>query len=299
MRNALVLLGIVSCWAPMIASAGTPPAQKLPSALLVFPFIESQGNRDTRIEILNLSGSSQNLECFYVDGFSCNEVGFIVSLTPYQPVAWLASTGFSSGISAVPPFFGDGELKCVVVPTEAQVDFHNTVQGRATVFGTDGTTVSLGAVGFRRLSDGDFTGTVSLDGSTYAQCPDKLHFDVIADQPTSTSDLILVPCSEDLVLQKPTTIRLTFNIINEFEEVFSAASTVTCFGRTTLGSITSQLQRGALGSDTAQLIVRPSNGPLLGLVIDTVPGAETTGNEPSFEGGRSATLNFPSVLFPE
>ena len=297
MRNTLGLLAGLLCWLPAIASAD-PPAQKLPSALLVFPFIESQGDRDTRIEILNLSGTQQTLQCFYIDGFSCNEVGFLLSLTPYQPVSWLASSGFSSGFSAVPPFFGDGELKCAVAPQQPQIEFHNTIQGRATVFGTDGSTVSLGAVGFQRLSDGDFTGTVSLDGSTYAQCPDRLHFQVLTDLPTSTSDMIIVPCSENLVLQQPTTIHLSFTITNEFETSFSAASVVTCFGRTTLGAIASTLTRAVLGSDTAHVVVRGGAGPVLGLVIDNVPGAKTAGNEPSFQGGRSATLSFPSVLNP-
>src|ERR1700687_2244669 len=107
MCNTLRLVGSLLCWLPAVASA-TPPSQKLPSALLVLPFIEVQGDRETRIELLNLSGSSQTLQCFYVDGFSCNEVGFVLTMTPYQPVSWLAGSGFSSGLSAVPPFFGEG-----------------------------------------------------------------------------------------------------------------------------------------------------------------------------------------------
>jgi hypothetical protein len=295
--RALVLIEALCVFAAR--AWADPPAQKLPSALLVYPFVEVDTGRDTRIELLNLSGDPQTVECFYVVGdATCQEVGFVVSLTPYQPVSWLASEGFSdpSTGSAVPPFFGDGEMKCVVAAPLPGLEFHNTIQGRATVFGSDGKTVSYGAVAFQRLNEGDFTGVVSLDGFTYAQCPDKLHFDVIADQPTSMSELILVPCSEDLLLQVPSSTSVQFLIINEFEQTFSTSIAITCFSRTTLGSIVASLNRADLGSDTAHVIIRGTAVPLLGLVIDSVPfGTKigTAGNEPSFQGGRSAQVVFP------
>lgn len=289
------------------AAAGDPPAQKLPSALLIFPLIQSdESGGDTRIELVNLSGMGQEVQCFYVQGDdTCNEIGFFLSLTPYQPISWLATQGLDDVLthSAVPPFFSaGGELKCAVVPPDGMTDleFHNTLQGRATVYAADGRTVSYGAVGFQRLSPGDFTGMLSLDGHTYAQCPDKLHFDVLADQasgtPPSTSDLILLPCSQDLLLQVPATITVQFLIVNEFETQFSVSISITCFNRQTLSHIAGTLDRSTLGTDTAHLIVRGSNGPLLGLVVDGVPfqtKTGTAGNEPSFQGGRSATVVFP------
>ena len=303
--SPLIVLGAVCSMLSGRALAG-PPAQKLPSALLVFPLIAADDNGgDTRIELMNLSGSGQDVECFYVFGdTSCNEIGFFLSLTPYQPLSWLATEGLNDVLtrSAAPPFFGQGELKCAVVPpANAQdVEFHNTIQGRATVYGSTGRTVSYGAVGFQRLSPGDFTGVLSLDGRTYAQCPDKLHFDVLADQPTATpattSDLILVPCSQDLLLQMPATITVQFLILNEFEQQFSTSISVTCFERAALSAITDALLRANLGTDTGHLIIRGVNGPLLGLVVDEVAFQGKTGiagNEPSFQGGRSATVVFP------
>ena len=309
---ALAFIGML-IGVPSRRAAADPPAQKLPSAVLVFPLVQADDSgADTRIELLNLSGQGQDLQCFYVQGDkiqgdtdTCNEIGFFLSLTPYQPISWLATEGLDDVLthSAVPPFFsGGGELKCAVVPPEGQTDlqFHNTIQGRATVYSSSGRTVSYGAVAFQRLSPGDFTGVMSLDGRTYAQCPDKLHFDVIADQPTgvppSTSDLILVPCSEDLLLQIPATISVQFLIINEFEQQFSTSISITCFDREMLSQISGSLLRETLGTDTAHLVIRGVNGPLLGLVIDSVPFAGetgTAGNEPSFQGGRSATLVFP------
>jgi hypothetical protein len=305
--NALVVLGAVCSALSGRAVGGEPPAQKLPSALLVFPLVQADGDgADTRIELLNLSGNGQDVECFYVHGEdeSCNEIGFFLSLTPYQPLSWLATEGLSDVLthSAVPPFFGEGELKCAVIPPQNQpeLEFHNTIQGRATVYSLSGRTVSYGAIGFQRLSPGEFTGVLSLDGRTYAQCPDKLHFDIVADQPTgtppTTSDLILVPCSEDLLFQVPATITVQFLIINEFEQQFSTSISVTCFDREILSAISDSLRRATLGSDTGHLIIRGVNGPLLGLVVDGVAFQGKTGiagNEPSFQGGRSATLVFP------
>jgi hypothetical protein len=297
-NRIVAVIAAIGCMLPVVASAGSPPPQKLPSALLVFPYIEVAGDRDTRVEIVNLSGDPQNLQCFYIDGASCVEIGFFVSLTPYQPAAWLASTGLNDTFSgsAAPPFFGTGEMKCAVIPPQPELRYHNTIQGRATVFGTDGRTVSYGAVGFQRFTDGEFTGTLALNGTTYAQCPDKLHFDVLTDQPTSISEVVVVPCSQDLLTQVPTTIRVQVLVTNEFETTFSTAMQFTCFGRTTLGAITDALTRSIAGTDTAHLSLRGSTGPLIGLVIDSVPFAGNTGtagNEPSLQGGRSATVVFP------
>ncbi len=304
--NALIVLGAALGILSGRAMAAGPPAQKLPSALLVFPLIEAdvtggETRIDTRIELLNLSGQGQDVECFYVQGDdTCNEIGFFLSLTPYQPISWLASQGLDDVLtrSAAPPFFGPGELKCAVIPPDNQpdIEFHNTIQGRATVYYSTGRTISYGAVGFQRLSPGDFTGVLSLDGRTYAQCPDKLHFEVLADQPPTTSDLILVPCSQDLLLQVPATITVQFLIINEFEQQFSTSISVTCFNRQMLSAISGSLLRASLGTDTAHLIIRGVNGPLLGLVVDNVPYQGKTGiagNEPSFQGGRSALVVFP------
>jgi hypothetical protein len=305
--GALVILGTLVSVTVGRAVAGGPPAQKLPSALLVFPFIQSgDDGTDTRIELVNLSGNGREVQCFYVQGDdTCNEIGFFLSLTPYQPISWLATEGLNDVLthSAIPPFYtAGGELKCAVLPQdgETDVEFHNAIQGRATKYSSDGRTVSYGAVGFQRLSPGDFNGLLSLDGQTYAQCPDKLHFDVLADQTSgahpSTSDLILLPCSQDLLLQVPATITVQFLIVNEFETQFSVSISITCFNRQALSQIAGTLDRSTLGTDTAHLIVRGSNGPLLGLVIDGVAFQNkigTAGNEPSFQGGRSATVVFP------
>jgi hypothetical protein len=289
-----VLLGAL---APL-ASAG-PPAQKLPSALVVFPLVESNGvSRETRVQLVNLSNETIDLQCFYVHGDTCGEIGFFLSMTANQPISWLASQGYNNieTFSRIPPFFGEGELKCAVLPRFPEVEYHNVLQGRASVFGTDGQAVAYSATAFRRLTDGDFTGVISMDGVTYEQCPNKLHFIVLAETPSSQSELVLVPCTQDLLNQVPTEPNVQFLVINEFEQSFSASIRFECFDRRRLTSITNTLDRNTLGTDTAHIIVRGSSFSVIGLAIDrlTFDGFPlTSGNDPSFEGGRSATVTLP------
>ncbi len=291
----------VSTVAPMIGAAATgPPAQRVPAALLMFPYVEAGAERDTRIELLNLSGVPIELECFFVNGEdpSCNEVGFVLALTPYQPFAWLASEGMSNVINgtAAPPFWGFGELKCAVVPPEPALELYNTVQGRATVFGSDGTTVSYTAYGFQRFVGGEYTGLLRLDGNEYAQCPDRLLFTVLADTPAGNSELILLPCSQDLVLQSPATVTAQLLLTTELGQTVSTSFQVRCYLRRYLSDVADVLQRSIGGSDVVQISVRGVGGPLIGLVIDGIPFASTfglAGNEPMFLGGRTATISVP------
>lgn len=277
--------------------AAAQPAQNLPSALLIFPYINSDGGGDTRVELLNLSGEPQELQCFWVYGDSCSEIGFFIDLTPYQPVSFLASRGlFEAGGSAVPGFFGEGELKCAVVATQPEPEAHNAIQGRATVYQSDGETVSYSAVGFRRLSSGPYTGIVHLNGSEYAACPNRLHFEVLTDD-SPASEMILVPCDQDLILQIATELNVQFLVTNEFEQTFSASINMECTGRLVFSDLGAFFSPAALGTATAHISLRGVQGPLLGLVIDAVNffGATgTAGNEPSFEGNRSATVKFPA-----
>lgn len=293
---ALALAALASV--PAGPAAAGPPAQGLPSALLVYPLVESTGLRDTRIEIVNLSGLPQQVECFFVEGSACLEIGFVLTLTPYQPLAWLAGAGLfdlTSG-SAAPPFYGEGELKCVVIPARPEVSYHNAIQGRATIFGLDGRTVSYSAVGFRRLRDGEFTTTLQLNGTAYAQCPRRLHFQVLTARPGAESEVVLVPCTQDLLLQRPTAVTVQVLVVNEFEQTFSASYGFSCFDRRGLARIVDPLVRAVAGTDTAHLILRGVGGPVLGLVIDAVPYrgiVGLAGNEPAFEGGSSATVVLP------
>jgi hypothetical protein len=279
-------------------ASGLPPEQKLPSALVVFPYIVSDSTHDTRIELINMSNSEISLQCFYVRQSDCVEVGFFVSLTAQQPLSWLARDGANNVLTftAVPPFDGVGELKCAVQPRTPELAAHNALQGRALVYDTvGGETVGYGAIGFQRLSPGSFSGVVDLDGSTYEECPDRLHFQVLTRQTGLTSDMILVPCSEDLLTQVPTETTVQLAIVNEFEQVFSSSFRFKCHTSLSFSHI-STLGSSTLGTDTAHVVVRGVDAPVIGLVVDRFIGfgqTQTTANEPYLEGSRSATVVFP------
>jgi hypothetical protein len=278
--------------------AGAPPAQTLPSAILIYPLIQSSATQETRIELVNLTNAAISVQCFFVGSGTCNEIDFFLSLTATQPLSWIASTGLGgNGIRVAPPFVGEGELKCVVRPSTPDLSSHNALQGRALISDTNGQVIGYSAIGFRRLTPGPFTGSVSLDGVNYEQCPDRLHFQALTSQSDSDSQLVLVPCSEDLENQIPSATTVQFSVINELEQRLSAATMLSCFDHRNFSSI-SALRRSNVGTDTAHVIVRGTDVPVIGLVIErfAVPGSNalsTSANEPTFEGGRSASVNLP------
>lgn len=287
----------------MAQATGASPAQKLPAALLMFPLVQSQVTtegvtQETRLELVNLTNRAITLNCFYVRGEDCFEVGFFVSLTANQPISWLASSGYRNiaTFSSIPPFQGEGELKCGVVPSTPFLRDHNVVQGRAMVYDDQGQALSYSAVAFRRLVDGDFDGFYALDGQTYENCPDRMHFDVLAVQPGSNSEIVLMPCNQDLLNQIPSTVTAQFQIVNEFESVFSASMSVTCWSKRSLDRLSNTLTFATLGTQTAHLVVRGVQSSLVGLAIDRFEAfgvPVSTGNEPFLEGGRPGVVYFP------
>jgi len=279
---------------------GAPPAQKLASAYIVLPYIVSTATQDTRIELMNMSAQDIQLQCFYVRQADCVEVGFFLRLTANQPLSWLAYDGASNPLafSSVPPFDGVGELKCAVAADRPELSAHNALQGRALVYErTTGETVGYDAIGFQRLTPGAYDGVINLDGFTYEECPDRLHFAVLTRQSGGpVSELITVTCAEDLLTQMPTQTTVQLAIVNEFEQVFSSSYRFTCIASQPFSKL-STLSKSTLGTDSAHLVVRGVSSPLIGLVVDRFSGQSntlhTTANEPFLEGGRESTVIFP------
>ena len=288
------------------ASAAAPP-QRLPSAVLIWPYIVVEGGgatTDTRMELVNLSSMPVNLGCIFVRSDSCGGIDFRIRLTPNQPISWLASRGVFNGFAAVPPFSSTGELKCIVQPEEEPINFHNAIQGRAAVFGADGQTIGYSASGFLRLTDGPFNNEINLDGVTYTPCPDEQHFVFIASDPANPvaqSELVIASCDEDLenLISPPTVIQ--FVIFNEFEEQFSASTNVRCSARIVLNRISNVFNESVLGTPTGHLVVRGVQSPVLAMVIDrffAAPGVRATaGNEPALRNGRAAQITIPGWDF--
>ncbi len=247
---------------------------------------------------MNLTASAVQIHCFYIQATTCSEIDFFVSMSPQQPISWMASTGVSgSGARLAPPFNGDGELKCVTRPSGTDLASHNALQGRALLSQTDGKTIGYAAIAFRRLVPGSFTGTVLLDGFTYEACPDRLHFNALTQQSgISDSELILVPCTEDLESGTVSKTTVQYAVVNELEQVFSGSTQLTCMDRRRFSTVPA-LRKSSIGTNTMHLIVRGVDEPVVGLVIDRIfnGGVESvSSNDPYLEGSRAATVNFPN-----
>src|SRR5262249_24430433 len=103
--------------------------------------------------------------------------------------------------------------------------------------------------------------------------------------------------SEDILNGASSSTTIQFAIFNELEEQFSGSTSLTCFQHRRFSTIAA-LRRSTVGTDTAHIIVRGIDVPVVGLVIDrfTVPGTNTlstSANNPYLEGGRDTTIIVP------
>ncbi len=247
----------------------------------------------------------------------------------FNPSAEFGSNdaGFAPG--AVPPVSDFiGELKCVQVTETGEPITSNSLKGEATlvsvttITSTDGTltpeqtvqgdVAKYNAVGILGNPDATPSNPLLLDGGTnYDACPSKLilnHFasgasDLVAEDFLSDStsseftDLTLVPCNEDFENQVPTAVKIQFVVFNEFEEKFSASTTVNCFMEIELSRIDTQFGRlisvdksvfgfQVLGSDVAQTVITPvaqpdgSSGGLVG-IAEQITTLELSGSTSS------------------
>jgi hypothetical protein len=184
-------------------------------------------------------------------------------------------SGFDPGL--IPPLSGfEGELKCIEVTESGEPMTGNHLKGEATIesvgpiredFGTD--VSKYNAIGIQGNPDVTPQNPLLLNGEVYDACPNKLilnHFSTLSQDPVVSelndhfdrkdgdlqpsdgftridsatfTEITLVPCSEDFELQLPTTSTIQFVVYNEFEERFSASTTVTCYLSTELTYIDS------------------------------------------------------------
>jgi hypothetical protein len=194
-----------------------------------------------------------------------------------------------------------GELKCVQVMADGTPIGANSLKGEATlvtIAGPDTGDVSkYNAIGIQgteaaAATCGDPTQDCFLQlnnprGTTdgeYNACPATLVLNHLADGasdpvtggPTSTQ-LTLVPCSENFQTQTPSSVVVQFLVYNEFENRFSTSTTVTCWANIYLTDIDSPnnpnlsvFSSNILGSTVAQTRMNPADptdGTFNGAVI--------------------------------
>ncbi len=201
----------------------------------------------------------------------------------------------------VPPlapgiFFG--ELKCVEIDPDATgSDIGNPINandliGTASIYNVSAAPAavdvrSYNAIGIQAVSSDrtvqtDSTMQLGGAGAEYAGCPAQLilnHFfdGAVVDGATVGTDVTFVPCSETPdgdTVAAPT--QLQFLVYNEFEQRFSAGSSVSCFREVRLSNIdrrlgqelTSVFNVAVQGTLAGQTVVRPV----------LTPGSPTQGN---------------------
>ena len=200
--------------------------------------------------------------------------------------------GFDPGtIPPVPDGF-TGELKCVEVDSSGAPLNGNHLKGEATIVSADGDASKYNAIGVMGLNTnsnvnnsddvlclgGGLTPSCPT-GAEYNACPDTLivnHFadgasDPVVDEFTTggsgvRTEVTLVPCTEDFENQIPGRAVVQFLIINEFEELFSTSTTLTCWANWDLGSVNSVFTEAFLGSRFAQTRMHPATADQAGLL---------------------------------
>jgi hypothetical protein len=197
-----------------------------------FAWLASQGA--VSCQSLGMTGQdsdpNNNVPCFELDGtFRVGENG-------------QSNIGGRIPLVGEDPF--EGELKCVAVDSSDTPVDRNDVYGNATI--TESVsgkidTSTYNAIGIQALPtlNGDSTlvlGRPGDPGVEYNGCPNLLildHFFDFATDPVSgepvTTNISLVPCTEDIANQSPTTTPVQFLVFNEFEQRFSTSKSVTCY----------------------------------------------------------------------
>jgi hypothetical protein len=211
--------------------------------------------------ICNPSGVNSCGLGFCVPGWQ--ETDFAFRLTSKQPIAWTVGLGladlpladapgpkgeFNSG--SIPPSPEDdmvGELKCIEVGDDELPVDTNSLKGEATIETFTGVPDARGynAIGIQAIEGANNRDNTLVLGTEYNGCPNILIIDHFFDgsfsgtseNSTVTTDLTLVPCSEDFNFQAPRTITAQYLVFNEFEQRFSTSRPVTCFQEIPLSDI--------------------------------------------------------------
>jgi hypothetical protein len=242
-----------------------------------------------------------------------NETDFRIRLTPQQPIGWRASEGevkfpldgvvrtgiggSSNAGSRIPPVPEDpfeGLLKCIAVDEDNVPVERNVLKGEATVYFVDTTpsaeqvdVAKYNAIGIQamagRLND-DKTLVLAAEqnpDAEYNGCPNVLilnHFFDFATNPVNgaviETNLVLVPCTQDLLRQIPGSAVMQYIVYNEFEQRFSTSRTARCKQNLPLSLIdTTQRQRsifsaGVAGTLTGQTRATSASGSGMLAVAD-------------------------------
>jgi hypothetical protein len=81
------------------------------------------------------------------------------------------------------------------------------------------------------------------------------------------TSITVVPCAQNFETQVPETVTIQFLITNEFEQPFSASTSVTCWAELELFDINAVFDRNSVGTNFLQTRLRPSTGTNSGFMV--------------------------------
>jgi hypothetical protein len=143
-----------------------------------------------------------------------------------------------------------GELKCIEVDKNGVPVAKNDLKGEAEIIQSNAGQIDVegyNAIGIPAIpgsNNGDDTLVLGGPGAEYSACPNILildHFFDDANDPISgdsvTTELTLVPCTEDFQHQSVLKVTVQFLVFNEFEQRLSTSRPVTCYDDIKLSNI--------------------------------------------------------------
>lgn len=267
------------------------------------------------------------------------EIDFDVWLTQRQPTHWVVSrgrlddptdgrcsadnrdcdaAGFDPGRIPRPPVGFRGELLCVEADASGFPIPGNALIGKATLHHlASGGVTTYSAIGLQGFITNNLDNVLCLGGGRSAQCPNGPEYagcpdrwvlnhpaeEVDAESGSSvTTSITVVPCTQNFMTQAPPVVTMQFVIYNEFEQRFSASTSVTCWADLTLATIDSPsavdrsaFSRSSLGTTYAQTAIRqvPDNeNPAFGFMLVAQTSRASGGADPLV---TSTTLNVHGV----
>ncbi len=185
--------------------------------------------------------------------------------------------GFDPG--RIPPMGPNftGELKCIEVDASGFPVPGNSLKGEATLVDRgQGATFDVSkynAIGLKGFDTNNMDGVLCLGGGVNASCPSGPEYEAcpqtwMLDTPsvnaphpfiedaTTGVELTVVPCSQNFETQEPTSVTLQFAITNEFEQTFSASTTISCWATQALDDINPIFDVTAVGGNVLLTRVR-------------------------------------------
>jgi hypothetical protein len=274
----------------------------------------------------------------------CAQAEFALELRPQQPTHWVASrgrlddpddpvcqsppvdcdgAGFDPGVVPVVETGFSGELRCVEVDASGAPWSGNSFHGVATLaHHASGEVVKYPAIGLRGAETNDADDTLCLGSNKQGGCEDDAEYGAcpnswIVSHPTEqdarrvdgisqSTSLTVVPCEADLAAGSPSSVTLQLRLTNEFEQSFTASTTITCWANLRLSDVSGVFHRDVIGASWLKTEVRSTGADPPGFLLVQQNTRETgrpftfaaAGTVPPHDGttARSEAIVLPDVV---